>query len=100
MTQIEKAIARIKKLKNNLPKGACAAQIVMEMACKEEAYNEVLAILKNISGPSKNKKVLKALVINPMCLLYGEVVEVHSRTEYIDGDNEHYIEDDLKFLDK
>ena len=44
-------------------------------------------------------KTRKARVINDQCLLYGEVVEVISRVEYIDDDNEHYTEDDLEFLD-
>ena len=38
-------VAEIEKLKSNLLYGACASQVAMENRCKEEAYNEVLAIL-------------------------------------------------------
>ena len=45
MTDKEKFRKEIEKLKSNLIHGACSSQIAMETRCKEEAYNEVLAIL-------------------------------------------------------
>ena len=48
MTDKEKFRKEVEKLKSNLIHGACASQIAMETRCKEEAYNEVLAILDTI----------------------------------------------------
>ena len=45
MTDKEKFRKEIERLKSNLIHGACSSQIAMETRCKEEAYNEVLAIL-------------------------------------------------------
>ena len=45
MTDKEKIREKVEKLKSNLVYGACSSQIAMETRCKEEAYNEVLAIL-------------------------------------------------------
>lgn len=45
MTDKEKFRKEVEKLKSNLIHGACSSQIAMETRCKEEAYNEVLAIL-------------------------------------------------------
>ena len=43
--KVQKIREEIAILKSNLIHGACASQIAMETRCKEEAYNEVLAIL-------------------------------------------------------
>ena len=48
MNKIKEAIIEIEKLKSQLIRGACSSQIAMETACKEEAYNEVLDILKSV----------------------------------------------------
>lgn len=40
--------AEIERLKSQLIRGACAAQIEMETNCKDEAYNEVLAFLDTL----------------------------------------------------
>ena len=48
MTIIDQIRAEIERLKGQLVRGACAAQIQMETACKEEAYNEVLAKLDTL----------------------------------------------------
>lgn len=40
--------AEIERLKDQLIRGACAAQIEMETNCKDEAYNEVLAFLDSL----------------------------------------------------
>jgi len=46
--QIEQIKVEIERLKELLPKGASASQIVMEANCKEEAYNEVLSIIDSL----------------------------------------------------
>ena len=48
MTDKEKFRKEVEKLKSNLIYGACSSQIAMETMCKEEAYNEVLAILDTL----------------------------------------------------
>lgn len=40
-----------------LVKGACAAQIEMETACKDEAYNEILDFIYNIDREDWNPDV-------------------------------------------
>ena len=46
--KVQKIREEIEKLKSRLIRGACASQIAMETYCKEEAYNEVLAILDSM----------------------------------------------------
>lgn len=43
--KVQKIREEVVRLKSNLIYGACSSQIAMETRCKEEAYNEVLAIL-------------------------------------------------------
>lgn len=43
--KVQKIRKEVVKLKSNLIYGACSSQIAMETRCKEESYNEVLAIL-------------------------------------------------------
>lgn len=43
--KVQKIRQEVEKLKSQLLRGACSSQIAMETRCKEEAYNEVLAIL-------------------------------------------------------
>ena len=50
--EIRKEILRRKGL---LVRGACSAQIQMETACKDEAYDEVLAILDTIESRRSGK---------------------------------------------
>ena len=62
MTDKDKFRKEVEKLKSNLIYGACSSQIAMETMCKEEAYNEVLAILDTmqeepVSNPTPNKKM-------------------------------------------
>lgn len=42
--KIQKIRQEVEKLKSNLIHGACSSQVAMETRCKEEAYNEVLAL--------------------------------------------------------
>ena len=46
--KVQKIREEVEKLKSQLLRGACSSQIAMETRCKEEAYNEVLAILDTI----------------------------------------------------
>ena len=55
--KLHKIRARVEKLKSNLMRGACASQIVMETYCKEEAYNEVLAILDTMQKEIVSKEL-------------------------------------------
>ena len=50
MTDKEKFRKEVEKLKSNLIHGACSSQVAMENRCKEEAYNEVLAILDTMQN--------------------------------------------------
>jgi uncharacterized small protein (DUF1192 family) len=50
MTTIEKIKAEIERLKGQLIRGACAAQIEMETNCKEEAYDEILSFLSTLES--------------------------------------------------
>ena len=43
--KVQEIREEVVRLKSNLIHGACASQIAMETRCKEEAYDEVLAIL-------------------------------------------------------
>ena len=50
----DKIREEVEKLKSQLLRGACSSQIAMETICKEEAYNEVLAILDTMQEESVN----------------------------------------------
>ena len=47
----------VEKLKSNLMYGACSSQVAMETYCKEEAYNEVLAILDTMQEEPISKEL-------------------------------------------
>lgn len=46
--EAEKLKTEITRLKGQLIRGACASQTEMETNCKDEAYNEVLAIITSL----------------------------------------------------
>lgn len=50
MSKIDKdaLVAEIERLKAQLIRGACSAQIEMETNCKDEAYNEVLSFIYSL----------------------------------------------------
>ena len=60
MTDKEKIRKKVEKLKFNLVYGACSSQVAMETRCKEEAYNEVLAILDTMKEESVSKYLEEA----------------------------------------
>lgn len=53
MNIIDQIKAEIERLKGQLIRGACAAQIEMETSCKDEAYNEMLSILSDLEKEEK-----------------------------------------------
>ena len=46
--KVQKIREEVERLKSQLLRGACSSQIAMETRCKEEAYDEVLALLDSI----------------------------------------------------
>lgn len=59
--KIEKIRAEIKRLKSQLLRGACSSQVAMETRCKEEAYNEVLAILDTLQEEPVSEEWIEEL---------------------------------------
>lgn len=53
--KVQKIREEVERLKSNLMYGACSSQIAMETRCKEEAYNEVLAILDTMQEEPASK---------------------------------------------
>lgn len=51
--KVQKIREEVEKLKSQLLRGACSSQVAMEARCKEEAYNEVLAILDSMQEEPK-----------------------------------------------
>lgn len=58
--KVQKIREEVVRLKSNLIYGACASQIAMETYCKEEAYDEVLAILDTIREESVSEDLEEA----------------------------------------
>lgn len=53
---------KIEELRSNLVRGACASQVAMETRCKEEAYNEVLALLDEVPDEGVDYKKLNSML--------------------------------------
>ena len=58
--KVQKIREEVEKLKSQLLRGACSSQIAMETMCKEEAYNEVLAILDTLKEEPVSEELEKA----------------------------------------
>lgn len=58
--KIQKIRQEVEKLKSNLIHGACSSQVAMETRCKEEAYNEVLAILDSMQEEPVSEDLMEA----------------------------------------
>ncbi len=58
--KIQKIREDVERLKSQLLRGACSSQIAIETRCKEEAYNEVLAILDTMQEEPVSEELLKA----------------------------------------
>lgn len=58
--KVQKIREGIEKLKSNLVYGACASQVAMETRCKEEAYNDVLALLDTTQEEPVSEELEKA----------------------------------------
>ena len=70
--KIQKIREEVERLKSQLLRGACSSQIAMETRCKEEAYNEVLAILDTMQEEPANEDLEEAAKRysdneNPIC---------------------------------
>lgn len=48
--KVQKIRKGIEKLKSQLLRGACSSQVAMETRCKEDAYNDVLALLDTMQA--------------------------------------------------
>lgn len=94
MTDKEKFRKEVEKLKSQLLRGACSSQIAMETRCKEEAYNEVLAILDSLQEEPVSEELEKMsyhsamdLINNPKFLpttTFGELIPMLQKL-YKDG---------------
>ena len=60
MTDKEFFRKEVEKLKSQLLRGACSSQIAMETRCKEEAYNEMLAILDTMQEEPVSEELEEA----------------------------------------
>ena len=60
MTDKEKIREEVEKLKSQLLRSACSSQIAMETMCKEEAYNEILAILDSMQEEPVSEELEEA----------------------------------------
>lgn len=58
--KVQKIREGVERLKSQLLRGACSSQIAMETRCKEEAYNDVLAIIDTMQKESVSEELLKA----------------------------------------
>ena len=58
--KVQKIREGVEKLKSQLLRGACSSQIAMETMCKEEAYNEILAILDTMQEEPVSKELEEA----------------------------------------
>jgi hypothetical protein len=73
--KVQKIREEVVRLKSNLIHGACASQIAMETRCKEEAYNEVLAILDTMQEESVSEDMENAAYYNCIDRLSKESIE-------------------------
>ena len=60
MNKLAKIRAEVEKLNAQLLRGACSSQIAMETMCKEEAYNEILAILDSMQEEPVSEELEEA----------------------------------------
>ena len=69
--KVQKIREGIEKLKSRLIRGACASQLAMETRCKEEAYNEVLAMLDLLQEEPVSDKELEQAAVE----VFKEIVD-------------------------
>ena len=83
--KVQKIRKEVEKLKSQLLRGACSSQIAMETRCKDEAYDEVLALLdsmqeepvsEDLEDAAKKyaKKIFKEYLANPDIF---EKIDIH-----------------------
>lgn len=99
MDKVQKIREEVEKLKSQLLRGACSSQIAMETSCKEEAYNEVLALLdslqeepvskdyreryKRIAESEQFKKIYEGMSVGEVVHIEGEEPVSEDLGEYI-----------------
>ena len=80
MDKVQKIREDVEKLKSQLLRGACSSQIAMETRCKEEAYNEVLAILDTMQEEPVSEDLSEAASVYQTFHRYATPFKA-----YIDG---------------
>ena len=80
--KVQKIREEVERLKSQLLRGACSSQIAMETMCKEEAYNEILAILDTMQEEPVSEELDEAVnnALNNV-LNTHEIVNVRSCLE-------------------
>ena len=73
--KVKKIREEVEKLKSQLLRGACSSQIAMETRCKEEAYNEVLAIIDTMQEELVSEDLEEAAYHNCVDRLSKESIE-------------------------
>jgi hypothetical protein len=71
----------IERLKGELVRGACSAQVAMETACKEQAYNAVLAFIDTMDADAKPTPVERYDVIMYFAQMANGVQLTNERTQ-------------------
>ena len=62
--KVQKIREGIENRKSQLLRGACSSQIVMETICKDEAYDEVLALIDSMQKEPVSEDLKEAMVEN------------------------------------
>ena len=73
--KVKKIREEVEKLKSQLLRGACSSQIAMETRCKEEAYDEVLAIIDTMQEELVSEDLEEAAYHNCVDRLSKESIE-------------------------
>ena len=74
--KVQKIREGVERLKSQLLRGACSSQVAMETMCKEEAYNEVLAILDTMQEEPVSDDLKEAAIEICSKVLEGETVVI------------------------
>ena len=86
--EVQKIRENVERLKSQLLRGACSSQVAMETRCKEEAYNEVLAILDTMQKEPKFKVGNKIKYkYNNICTKPRIIAKICGLSHYVDTDN-------------
>ena len=95
MTDKEFFRKEVERLKSQLLRGACSSQIAMETRCKEEAYNEVLAILDSMQEESVSKNYRERYKRIAQSEKFKKIYEGMSVGEIMHVEGEEPVSEDL-----